>query len=164
MLNIHADLIWWTIITFVLLLLILRKVAWRPIIEALDARDEAMAKAKVEVENAQEEGRKRVDEHRHMLTKAEAEAGDILLQARDAADRVHKEITEQAKIDAEAIHERAIKEIEYAKGAALREVRDTITDLALTAAGRILGETLDEERHKRLIDDMIAELPQEPMP
>ena len=161
MLDIHADLIWWTIITFVLLMLILRKVAWRPIIEALDAREEAMAQAKVDAEAAQEEGRKLLDEHRQMLTKAEAEAGDILLQAREAADRVRREITEQANVDAEAVHERATREIESAKNAALREVRDTIADLAVTAAGRILGEALDEERHRRLIDDMIAELPEE---
>ena len=155
----HAGLIAWTIITFVVVLLVLKRFVWTPLLEALDERQRRIREALEGAEKARDEARATLAEHQKALSGAEAEARDIVAQAREAAERVRSDLVAQARLEAEHTLEQARRTIESEKLAALGELRREVADLAVRAAGEILDANLDDERNRRLVDDLIAGVP-----
>ena len=155
----HAGLIAWTIITFVVVLLVLKRFVWTPLLEALDERQRRIRESLEGAEKARDEARATLAEHQKALAGAEAEARDIVAQAREAAERVRSDLVSQARQEAEQTLEQARRTIESEKLAALGELRREVADLAVRAAGEILDANLDDERNRRLVDNLIAGVP-----
>jgi F-type H+-transporting ATPase subunit b len=159
MLDMNPGLILWTILTFIALLVILRMVAWKPLIGALTAREENIRLALQEAEHAQQEARKLLEEHRNQLTRAEEQSQRIIREGRDLGERLKAEILEKAGASARQMVDQAKDEIHREKDAALGQLRSEVADLAISAAGKLLDANLDAAASRRLVDAAIRELP-----
>lgn len=158
----HAGLIAWTIITFVVVLIILKRFVWSPLLEALDERQKRIRDALEGAEQARDEAQAALAEHQKALAGAESEAREIVAQAREAGERVRTDIIDEARRGAEQTVEQARRSIETEKQAALSELRREVADLAVRAASEIVNANLDDERNRQLVDDLIAGVPESP--
>ena len=159
MLSINPGLIVWTIITFVTLLLVLRKFAWKPLLEALHKREEHVRSSLERAEQAKQEAQHLIEENRKQLARAEDESRRILNEGRVLAEKLKGEIVDKANQQARKMVDQAKQEIERDKELALSQLRAEVANLAILAAERILGETLDANKHRKVVDDMMRELP-----
>lgn len=155
----HPGLMVWTIITFVVVLVILKAKVWGPLLEALDERERSIRDALQSADRAREEAQVQQAEHEKRLAEAETQARQIVGEAREAAEKVGQQVVADAKEEAERTVGRAREEIAAEKRKALAELRREVADMAVGAAGAILNAELDAERNRKLADDFIASLP-----
>ena len=148
----------WTWITFGIVLAILYKVAWKPILTALDTREETIKKSLEDAEKAKKELAEVQEKTKQMLQEAEVEAKGIVSQARETAQTLGKEIEEKAKADAQSVRDNALKDIESAKQEAMQSLRAESSELAISLAGKLLGENLDNDKNRALTEKMISKI------
>lgn len=149
----------WTIITFLVVLVVLKAKVWGPLLAALDERERSIREALESADRAREEAQVQQAEYEKRLTEAESQARQIVSEAREAAEKVGKQVVADAKEEAERTAERARESIQSEKRAALAELRREVADMAVGAAGAILNAELDGDRNRKLADDFIADLP-----
>lgn len=154
-----ADLAIYTFLVFLLLLAILTKFAWKPINEALEARENRIAEHIAAAERQNAEAKAMLAEYEKKLAAAQDQVRAILDEARKDADHAQQEILAKARVEAQAEMERAKREIDTAKGQALKELAEKSTDLAIGLAGRIVGKELQQVDHARLVQEAVAGLP-----
>ena len=154
----EPGLIFWTIVTFVVLLGILWKFAWNPILGALEAREQAIQRTIDDAERLQAEAEAVLEEHRAKLAEARSEGNRILEEARQAGERMKSEIMEKARAEADKVIERAHRQLELETEKALQDVRSRAADLALLAAERVLERSLTDDDHRRLAREAVAEI------
>jgi F-type H+-transporting ATPase subunit b len=159
MLDPNPGLIIWTIVTFVLLLIVLRKFAWKPLLAALHDRESSIRGTLEHAENTKAEAERILEENRAQLAKAGEEAKKVLAEGRALGEKLKNEIVEQANAQSRRMVDQARLEIERDKDAAIAQLRGEVATLALEAAGKILNETLDARKHKALIDESLSNLP-----
>src|SRR5579883_1322524 len=150
MLELNPGLTIWTIVTFLALLLLLRAFAWKPILNALTNRENTIRESLERAEHAKETSERILAENNKRLAEAEQESRHIIAQGREAAEHVKSEIAQKAHEEAQNMLQQAKAEIERSKLAALQELRTEIASLAIQAAGKILDETLDETKHRKV--------------
>ncbi len=158
MLDVNPGLIFWTIVTFLAVLAVLARVAWRPLLHALTAREEQIRTALQQAEEAQAEAMKLLEENRRQLAQAEALAQQAVREGREMGERVKAEIIERANAFARTLVEQAKEEIRREREAALNELRGEVADLAVAAAGKIIDATLDVNKHRALVDSAISQI------
>lgn len=159
MMDLHPGLMLWTIISFVLFLLILKKVAWGPIIQALDAREKGIKDNIQAAEAARAGAEKSLKEYKQRLSEAQAEAQKMLANARRDAERIREDLLAKSKTEAEGQIDRARKQIEMEGQDAINRIRAEIADLIVDSARKVIGKTLNSEDHRRLILDSLKENP-----
>ena len=155
----HVGTIIWTIVTFLVVLVVLRATVWRPLLSALDERERRISDALEEAERSRKEAQLRIAEHQQKLQGADAEAREIIRLAREAAEKVEQEIVSSARQEAQRTTEQARRAIESEKQAAIAELRKETADLAVKAAGALIEANLDDERNRKLGEDLIAGIP-----
>lgn len=158
LLDVNPGLIIWTLITFITLLLILKKVAWKPILTALDQREKAIKDSLDKAEKANEEAKKILDENQANLAKAEDESRKIIEQSRVYAEKLKEQMLLAGKEQAKKILEEATAEIDRKKDAAFDELKTQVAEIAVQAAEKILKTNLDAEKNKKLADTFISEI------
>jgi F-type H+-transporting ATPase subunit b len=149
----------WTILIFVLVLIILGKFAWGPILKNLQSREsfihDALAKAKADRDAAEA----RLKEYEERLATARAEATAIVDEGRRDAEVVKRKIEADAKHEGDKMIERAKREIHLATVSATSELYQLTAKLATDLAARVLGRELSAQDHERLIAEAIAGIP-----
>jgi F-type H+-transporting ATPase subunit b len=158
MLSINPGLIIWTFIIFALLLVILAKVAWKPLIASLKARENAIADSLSRAEQARADAERLIAENKQERAKAEEEVQKALKEGRMYAEQMRRDLVEKAKEEAGRMLTQARAEIERDTQRALRQLREEVADLAVMATSKLLDENMNEERHRKVVDKMIAEL------
>lgn len=148
----------WTIVVFLLVLFVLGKWAWGPILGAVEAREESIRKSIAEAKQMQEEADRLLEQHRRQLAEARRQAQEIVADGREAGERVRKEVEQKAREESDRMLERARAEIARERDQALKAIRAQSVDLALAAAGRLLGERLDAEADRELVKRYLSEL------
>ncbi|HEY1247988.1 MAG TPA: F0F1 ATP synthase subunit B [Nitrososphaera sp.] len=161
LLNIEPGLIIWTIITFIVLLIVLRKVAWGPILTALEQREHTIRSSLEEAQRARQEAEQLLAQHQQMLTDANREVGRLLEQGREEAERLRLSLTEQARAEAQRLTETAQREIVREKQLAMQELKNTTADLALAAAGHLLNSAMSSTDHRRLVTEFLDRFPEQ---
>ena len=159
MLSINPGLIVWTIITFSALVVILRMFAWKPMLEALHKREENIRLSLERAEQAKHEAERLIEENRKQLARAEENARKVINEGRSLAEKLKSEIVDKANQQAVKMVDQAKQEIERDKELALSQLRSEVANLAINAAERILGEALDANKHRKVVDDMMKDLP-----
>jgi F-type H+-transporting ATPase subunit b len=159
MLEINPGLIIWTSVTFILLVLVLSKVAWKPLVQALQDRENSIGEAMKKAEDARKDSERLLAENVRRLSEANAETSRILKEGRELAEQMKNEIVAKAHTQAKAELERAKEEIQREKETALTEMRGEIADMAIAAAEKLLDETLDQPRQKQMIDKVLQQFP-----
>jgi F-type H+-transporting ATPase subunit b len=148
----------WTVIAFGITLYILRKLAFPRIADALDKRRRAIEESIEAAERTRSEADEILSEYRARLSEAREQAEDIVARARKAGDRVESESKEQAKQEREETLERARREIESETQRALNEIRREVADLTVMATERVTRKSLDDDDHRRLVDEALSDL------
>ena len=148
----------WTIVTFLVLAGLLRKFAWRPMLDALERRHEAIRKSLDEAKQAQKEMDRLNDESTRLLAAARAEADEIISRTRADAARAGEDLKQKARADAENIVRNAEREIALETSRALRKVREEAVDLSVAIASKILQRNLSKEDNERLIAETLKSI------
>jgi len=155
MLDINPGLILWTILTFIILLFILSKVGWKPLVNALQAREQSIRDALQKAEEAKRESERMLAANTAAMAKANEETSRILKEGRELAEQMKSEIVAKAREGAKALMEQAKEDIQREKETALLQLRNEVADLAVNVAEKIIDETLDEAKRKKLVDSTL---------
>lgn len=156
--DINAGLGVWTLLVFFGLLVILSKYAWGPILAALDAREKGIQSALDEAAERNVEAAGLLEQHREQLQDARRQANELIAEGKTAGDTVRKEVEGKARLEAQAIVERARAEIERERDAALDALRKEAVELALAAASRLMHENFDQAKDRELVERYLDEL------
>jgi len=148
----------WTLVTFVILLALLGKFAFKPLAQALDRRSETIKKSIEDAERQRAEAKKLLEDYQKQVADARNEAGKILEEARQIGERVRKEVVEKANTEASAIAQRAQEEIQRQKEKGIQEMKDTVAALSVQIASRVIEKEVNEATHRQLIENLIKDL------
>jgi F-type H+-transporting ATPase subunit b len=152
------DIAIYTLVVFILMIVLLRIVAWKPIIAGLDAREQKIIGAIEDARKSADEAQQRLEEYEARLAVAAQEANEIVAEGRRDAEATKDRIVAEAAEAAKAEQARAINEIELAKNAALQAVAEQATDIAVALAGKIVGRQLNPEDHSKLVQESLDSL------
>lgn len=158
MFDINPGLIVWTIITFILLLAVLRAVAWKPLVGVLTTREEKIRTALLQAEEAQRRAEQLLEENKRQMAAAEGQAQQIIKEGRLMGERIKTEIVDRANQASRQMIAQATVEINREKESALKELRTEMADLVITASGKILDANLDTPKQRELVDTVIKQI------
>ena len=148
----------WNVLTFLTLLAILARFAWKPLMGALDAREKAIQDAIDEARGQREEAEKLLAQHREQLAEGRRQAQALVAESREAADQLRKELEAKAREESQVILANARREIQRERDAAIEVVRRESVEVAMAAASKLVAERLDGERDRKLVKDYIDNL------
>jgi F-type H+-transporting ATPase subunit b len=148
----------WTIVTFLVLLGLLAKFAWRPLLEALQARQDSITKALDDARQAKVELEKLNVESARILATARTEADAILTATRADASRFRDEMKEKARAEAAAVVKNAEKQIELETARALQQIRREAVDISVAIASKVLQRNISAADNERLIEDAFKQI------
>jgi F-type H+-transporting ATPase subunit b len=148
----------WTILTFLVLLALLAKFAWRPLLRALESRQETIRKSLDDAQRARQELERINQESAEIVRKAHADAEAIVSRTRADADRLREELRQAAKTEAAGIIRNAERQIEYETQRALQQIRAEAVDLSVAIASKIIQKNLTREDNERLIEQALSEV------
>jgi F-type H+-transporting ATPase subunit b len=159
-LNISPPALLVNMVGFVLLFLLLRKIYFGPIAKFLDERQQGIRESLEDAERARQEAQAERDRLREELDQIEQTARDHIQQATREAAAARDEIITSARAEAETILARGTDELRREKEKALVEIKDHAADIAVSACEAILRRTLDDDRHRVLVDEFLHDLEQ----
>jgi F-type H+-transporting ATPase subunit b len=152
--------LFWIIVAalnFLILFVILATVAFGPLRRMLDERRERIEQGLKDAEQARHDRESAETERLAALQEARREANDILARAQKVAQDSRDADIAATKAELERLRQQAATEIDSEKQRAIAEIRNEVVDLALRAAGRVVGETMNDDRQRRLVDEFLAE-------
>jgi F-type H+-transporting ATPase subunit b len=155
----NPGLIVWTMISFFVLLIILAKYAWKPILKMLGDREGQIRTALEQADRARMEAAEMIKQNEKNLARTEEEYQKMIRDGRAFAEQIKDEIVVKAKQQAQQELKQAAEEIQRNVEAAKLQLRSEVADLAIKATEKILEETLDENKQKKLTDSIINTLP-----
>lgn len=156
--NFKADLALWSLVTFVLFVFIMKKLAWAPMIEGLDQREAGIRSAIADAAENQRKSHALLAEYEQKLRDAEKTVADMVAEAKRDAERTGQDIVAKAEADVTALRDRATADINQAKNTALSEVFTSVNAQVAAATERVLGRALSEDDQERLIQEALAEI------
>ena len=156
--SVDPGLLIWTIVTFLVVLVVLRFTAWKPLVDSLSERQRSIEGAIEEARKIKNEAEGLLAKYQQTLASAKDEARAIVEESRADGRRVQEEIRATAQREAAEFKERAAREIELQKDAALAEIWTLAADLSTDLAGRILGRRLDGTDQDRLVKELVEQM------
>ncbi len=147
-----------TLVVFLILLAILGKWAWKPIVTQLRRHDEAAARQTEETEQREQRAKDLLALYEGRLKSAEAEAEKLLAESRKQGDAARQEMLTAANIEARKVADLAREEIAQARRDAMRELGEKTAELATDVAARVLAGSLTDADHRRLMDESVREI------
>ncbi len=152
-------LFFWQILLFVLLLLLLRKFAWKPILDAVNEREDGIKNALAAAEEAKKEMQNLTADSEKLLKEARAEREAMLKEARDIKNKLIEESKEQAKIEGDKMILKAQAAIESEKKAAVADIKNQVADLSIEIAEKVIKEQLsNKDSQLKLVEDMLGDI------
>jgi F-type H+-transporting ATPase subunit b len=148
----------WTIITFLGLLFALKKLAWGPLLEALETRQNAIRKSLDDAQQAKAELERLNAESAKIIQQARIDAEAIVSQSRADGDRLREEIRAKARTEADHIVKNAERQIQLETSRALEQIRREAVDLSVMIASKIIQRNLSREDNERLIDEALKQV------
>ena len=156
--EVNPGLMVWTLLSFGILFLLLRRFVWPQLLEATEAREQKIKQQLEEAERLNAEAKASVAEQQKLLAASRDQAAKILADAKAASERDHQQAAEKTRAEAEEILARARREIGAEKDRASAELRREAVDLALAAAGKLIGQRLEAAADKKIVTDYLAAL------
>ncbi len=152
-----TDLAMWSVVVFVLFVLLLRGTAWGPLIKGLDARESKIREDIADAEASRVKAERVLAEHTEKVEKAQEEIRELMSKAREDAERLKDEILSEARSEAESLRERAVDDVDRARDQALKELFDVVSTQVVGATEHILGRSLSDGDQDRLVSEALAE-------
>jgi len=148
----------WTILTFLVLLGLLAKFAWGPLLEILEKRQETIRQSLEDAKQARKELEHIHEESRAIISEARTQAQTIVANSRSEAEKLKAELKQKAKSEADSMVQEAETQIQVVKEKALAEIRGEVVDLSLRIASKLIRKNLSREDNLSLIEDSLKEL------
>lgn len=156
--DVSGEMFVWTLGTFIVMGFLLTKLAWKPILQGLDEREQNIRDSvenaeKIQVELASIDGQRS-----EIISAADEKAKGIVERARRAGKEAERVLKDKAKEDATILVENAERQIRTARDKAAADLRRDSVDMTLELTGKLIGETMDDDRHRALTDKLISEM------
>jgi F-type H+-transporting ATPase subunit b len=148
----------WTILTFLVLLALLAKFAWKPLLQALESRQESIRKSLDDADHAKRELEQLQRQSEKIIQEARVTAESIVEKSRSDAEKVRDDLKIKAKEEAENILRNAQRQIEVQTRQALQDIRNEVADMAVLIASKVLERNVTKEDNQRLIDDALKQM------
>jgi F-type H+-transporting ATPase subunit b len=158
-LSFKTDLAWWSLITFVIFVMVLGRYAWKPLIASLDERESKVRGDISAAESARQKAEQLLAEHSKRMAQLQEEIRALLADARKDAEGVKQEIVAAAQKEAEAAKQRALGEISRARDSALKDLFDVMANEVAQATQHVLGRSINSSDQDRLIDEALTQFP-----
>ncbi len=146
------------LITFLAMLAILSRYVYPEVVKMAEARRRAIAEQLKEAEQARAKAEAHLAEAETKLTEARKTAQSLIEAAAKSGEQLRQELRQKAEEEAKRLAESARKEIEAERDRAVQSVRNEVAGMVVLATEKVIGETLDDDRHKQLIERAIAEV------
>mgnify|MGYP001358302231 FL=1 len=160
MLEVHGGLLAWTVLTFLLLLVVLKKVAWGPILDALDARENEIKDALSAAEKAREEAKRVSSDYEDSIQKAQAQAQQIIADAKTAGEKVKLDLETIASEKADEIIKKAKAQINAERIKVISEIKTVAVEISLSAAAKVIEKNLDSDDNRKLVNEALESIGQ----
>ena len=148
----------WTIGTFLVLLGLLAKFAWGPLLKALDERQEMIRKSLHDADQATQDLKRLHQESAQIIAAARADAQSIVAKSRVAAETVREDLKQKAKEEADALVRGAQRQIQLETARAVQQIRHEVVDLSLAVASKLIKKNLTQEDNDALIQDSLTQI------
>jgi F-type H+-transporting ATPase subunit b len=155
LISVTPGLMIWTIVCFLLALFVLKRYAFGPIQKMIDERREQIRRSIEEADNARDEARRLLEEHRQLIGQARGEAEQILAEARHTRESMEQRMRAETEQERQRRLEETKKEIAAETARALEQIRSEVADLTLEAASVVVGRSLDSDHDRELISEAI---------
>ena len=156
--NPMTSTIFWSIVVFIILIVVLWRFVLKPVNRMISKRQDEIQDAVNNADWQKTEAQKYLEEQKIYLDEARKEARQIIEESKIAAKKIKDEIEEKASEKSRAIIDAALEEIEVEKERSIAAVKNQIVDIAMEATERIIGKSLSEEEHKKLIEESLREV------
>jgi F-type H+-transporting ATPase subunit b len=154
----EPGLIIWTLISFFILLILLKKVAFPPILKGMKKREETIKQQLEEAQKTKKEAENLLEDYKRQLAEARSEAQKIINEGKSLGENMRKEIVQKAQQESNQIVKRAQEEIELQKQKAILELQEKIADLSIMAATKIINKSLNTEDNRRLVEEYVSKV------
>lgn len=145
------------VINFAILFTLLSVFLYKPVLKMLDERQARIKESMEQAENMRQQAARSEEEIKAHLENARKEGQAIIAQATQIGERLKQEARENARQETESLINKAHLEIQRERDKALAELRKEFADIAILAAEKVIGETLDKEKHRKVIDEVLKE-------
>lgn len=156
--SLTANVSFWTVIIFLILLGVLLKFAFPPILGYAAAREERIQQALDEARGQREEAAALLAQQRQQLTEARAQAQQVIAEGKQAAERVRQELLEKTRVEQQELLERAKAEIVREREKAVEHVRREAVELAIAAAAKLIGTKMDADSDRRIVTEYLEHI------
>lgn len=158
LLSVNPGLIFWTLVTFVVLLMLLKKFVWGPIIDAVERREDSFKEMFEGAENAKNEAQQLLKRYEDQLAGARNDMNQLIEEGKVRAGKAGDEIIGKASSEAKQLVEEAKAEITRERQKAIEELKAQVVKISLAAAERVIERNLAEQDHRNLIQQTISEI------
>ena len=148
----------WTIVTFLVLLGLLAKFAWKPLLKALESRQELIRKSLDDAQQAKADLERLQRESAEIIRQAHVNAESIIAKGRSDAERLGEEMRQKAREEANGIVKNAERQIQVETRKAMQEIRNEAVDLSVAVASKILERQISKQDNERLIDETLRQI------
>ena len=159
-LSFDPGLFMWTIVTFLIVLMLLKWKAWGPLMSVLDKRAEDIKNALLAADRAKEDAEKASQDYEKLVQKARIEGQQIIADSKVAGEKVKNDIESLARENAEKMIGKAKTQIEAESQKALQEIKSSVVDLSIEAAEKIIEKNLDSEDNRKLVEKTLDSMGQ----
>ncbi len=157
--DLEPGLTLWTAITFLVLVFVLARFAWKPILRTLDQRERTIREAVEQARKGRAEAERMLAEQTTSLVAAQREAAALAARSRQEAETLRQELTQRARKEAEEIVSASRRQIVDEKAKAIAELRGEVADLVVSATRKLVKLSMDEVSQRRLVEEYIERLP-----
>jgi F-type H+-transporting ATPase subunit b len=159
LLKFDPGLMIWTVIVFVITLVILSKIAWGPLIKALDDREKRIHDALTKAEQAQQAAEEAIAQAQSNSDAALRKADDLVKEARVEAQQMRQKMIDEAKAESQKTVEQGLARIAAEQRIALVEIRKSAADLAIRAAAQLVKSSMSEQQQRQIVEEFLGDLP-----
>jgi len=158
LMDIRINLMFWTLVIFLVLFFILKKWAFPAILGSVEAREKALEDAIESAKRDREEAAKLLAEHKAAIDNARNEAQKLIADGRAVAEKMRAEMLEKTRADQQELLERARRDIANERDKAIAELRREAVDLAIAGASKVIEQNLDSDKNRKLVESFLSTL------
>ncbi|MBK7857413.1 MAG: F0F1 ATP synthase subunit B [Archangiaceae bacterium] len=160
--DVQPGLIFWTLITFIIVAFVLRRMAWGPLLQSVNEREKQIQSSIDAAKRERAEAEKLLAEQKTAIAQARSEAAEALRKTQSDMEKLREDLMARSRKEAEELKAEARKSIEAEKLKAVSELKNEAGTLAIQIAEKLLGEKLDEGKHRAMVDQFVADLTKTP--
>jgi F-type H+-transporting ATPase subunit b len=155
----NTGVMFWTLVIFVVLLVVLSRFAFKPLTAAVEAREKALEEAITSAKRDRDAAAQLLAEQQRALDATRADAQRVIAEGRTTAEKLRNEMLEQTKQQQHELLERARTEIDNERKRAIADLRREAVELALAGASKVIERNLDDQTNRRLVESFLASVP-----